>query len=65
MVNYRVHHLEDLLKKLKANKVKILDSVTTYDYGKFAHIMDAEGHKIELWEPVDNVLTAMGGKTTK
>lgn len=65
MINYRVHNLEGLLKQLKANKVNIIDSITTYDYGKFVHIMDAEGRKIELWEPVDSVLTAMGGKTTK
>ncbi|RMG16637.1 MAG: VOC family protein, partial [Bacteroidetes bacterium] len=23
------------------------------------------GNKIELWEPIDSVLTAKGGKTTK
>jgi hypothetical protein len=23
----------------------------SYDYGKFIHIMDEEGNKIELWEP--------------
>ena len=51
--------------KLKTNGVTILDSIETYDYGKFIHIMDAEGNKIELWEPVDSVFTAMGGKTTK
>jgi predicted enzyme related to lactoylglutathione lyase len=27
-----------------------------YDYGKFAHIMDPEGNKIELWEPIDEKL---------
>ena len=27
--------------------------------------MDPEGNKIELWDPVDSVLTKMGGKTTK
>lgn len=25
----------------------------TYDYGKFGWILDPEGNKIELWEPVD------------
>jgi len=65
MVNYRVQNIEGLVKKLKANGVTILDSIATYDYGKFVHIMDAEGNKIELWEPVDSVFTAMGGKTTK
>jgi predicted enzyme related to lactoylglutathione lyase len=65
MINYRVQNLEGLLEKLKANGVTILDDVATYDYGKFVHIMDEEGNKIELWEPVDRVFTEMGGKTTK
>jgi len=25
-----------------------------FDYGKFAWILDNEGNKIELWEPIDN-----------
>ena len=65
MVNYRVQNLEGLVKKLKANGVTILDEMETFDYGKFIHIMDPEGNKIELWEPVDHVLTKIGGKTTK
>ncbi|QNR83614.1 VOC family protein [Pedobacter riviphilus] len=51
MINYRVQNLEALLEKLKENGVTILDEVATYDFGKFVHIMDAEGNKIELWEP--------------
>ena len=51
MINYRVQHLEALLSKLRENGVTILDEVVTYDFGKFVHIMDAEGNKIELWEP--------------
>ena len=54
MINYQVQNIEGLVKKLKANGVTILDSIATYDYGKFIHIMDTEGNKIELWEPVDN-----------
>jgi predicted enzyme related to lactoylglutathione lyase len=65
MINYRVQNIEGLVKNLKQNDVTILDSIETYDYGKFVHIMDPEGNKIELWEPVDSVLTQMGGKTTK
>jgi predicted enzyme related to lactoylglutathione lyase len=52
MINYRVQHLEKLVQKLTENGVTILDSIETYEYGKFIHIMDAEGNKIELWEPV-------------
>ena len=55
MINYRVQNIEGLLNKLKENGVTILDTIATYDYGKFVHIMDAEGHKIELWEPVDSI----------
>jgi len=65
MVNYRVQHIERLVENLRGNGVTILDSIESYDYGKFVHIMDDDGNKIELWEPVDSVFTAMGGKTTK
>ena len=65
MINYRVQNIEGLVNKLRENGVTILDSIETYDYGKFIHIMDAEGNKIELWEPVDSVFTTMDGKTTK
>ena len=65
MINYRVQHLEKLVEQLRAAGVTILDEIVTYDYGKFVHILDPEGNKIELWEPVDSVLTQMGGTTTK
>jgi predicted enzyme related to lactoylglutathione lyase len=51
MINYRVQNIEGLVEQLKKNGVTILDNITAYDYGKFVHIMDAEGSKIELWEP--------------
>ncbi|KAF5048363.1 hypothetical protein DSECCO2_450830 [anaerobic digester metagenome] len=65
MVNYRVQNIEGLVVKLRQNGVTILDTIETYDYGKFVHIMDADGNKLELWEPVDSVFTAMGLPTTK
>jgi len=61
MINYQVQNMEGLVNKLKENGVTILDSIATYDFGKFVHIMDAEGNKIELWEPSENE----DGKTTK
>lgn len=51
MINYRVQNIEGLVKQLKENGVTVLDDIASYDYGKFVHIMDAEGNKIELWEP--------------
>ncbi|SDH90950.1 VOC family protein [Winogradskyella thalassocola] len=52
MINYQVQNIEGLVKKLKGNGVTLLDSIETYDYGKFIHILDKEGNKIELWEPI-------------
>jgi len=65
MINYRVQNIEGLVRKLRENGVTIVDEIESYDYGKFVHIMDPEGNKIELWEPVDSVFTQMGGETTK
>ena len=65
MINYRVQNIEGLVRQLRENGVTILDEIQEFEYGKFVHIMDPEGNKIELWEPIDSVLTAMGGETTK
>lgn len=65
MINYRVQNIEGLVQKLRKNGVTVVDSIEEYSYGKFVHILDPEGNKIELWEPIDNVFTEMGGKTTK
>lgn len=51
MINYRVQNIELLVENLKQKGVTILDEIQSYDYGKFIHIMDEEGNKIELWEP--------------
>ena len=65
MINYRVQNIEGLVKQLRENGVQIVDSIEEYEYGKFVHIMDPEGNKIELWEPIDSIFTQQGGKTTK
>lgn len=67
MINYRVKNIEALVNQLEAAGVTICDSIETYDYGKFVHIMDPEGNKIELWEPIDETFTETQpeGTTTK
>ena len=65
MINYRVQNIEGLVTKLRENGVTIVDEIEEFDYGKFVHIMDSDGNKIELWEPVDSVFTVIGGETTK
>ena len=69
MINYRVENIEALVKELKATGVNVLDEIESYDYGKFVHIMDPEGNKIELWEPNDIEFEKLGkqmnAETTK
>ena len=69
MINYRVEDLEELIDQLRKDSVTIVDKIETAEYGKFIHIMDAEGNKIELWEPNDTEFEKLGkkigAKTTK
>ena len=69
MINYRVENLTALVEELKKEGVTITDTIQTVDYGKFVHIMDIEGNKIELWEPNDieyeKLGNQLGSQTTK
>jgi predicted enzyme related to lactoylglutathione lyase len=60
MINFRVVNIESLVQDLKNKNVNVVDSIETFEYGKFVHIMDNEGNKIELWEPNDQVYEKMG-----
>jgi predicted enzyme related to lactoylglutathione lyase len=53
-VNYRVHDLHKLFQQLTIEGVATLGDIQEFEYGKFGWIMDPEGNKIELWEPVDD-----------
>ena len=53
MINYRVVNIEALVDQLKSEGVTIVDKIEDSDYGKFVHILDLEGNKIQLWEPKD------------
>jgi predicted enzyme related to lactoylglutathione lyase len=55
MINFRVKNLEQLLAQLQREGVTIVGKMEEFEYGKFGWIMDPEGNKIELWEPVDGV----------
>jgi predicted enzyme related to lactoylglutathione lyase len=69
MINYRVENLEGLVEQLRKDSVTIVDKIESVEYGKFVHIMDMEGNKLELWEPNDveyeMIGEKMGVKTTK
>ncbi|WP_415040103.1 VOC family protein [Flavobacterium sp.] len=53
MQNFRVANLDLLLENLRAEGVTVVGTPESYDYGKFAWIVDPEGNKIELWQPND------------
>ena len=65
MINYRVENLELLVEQLKKDGVTITDTIETVSYGKFVHIMDVEGNKVELWEPNDIEYGKFEGGQTK
>jgi predicted enzyme related to lactoylglutathione lyase len=65
MINYRVENIQELVDQLKADKVAVLDTIESYEYGKFVHILDIEGNKIELWQPNDIEYGKIVGGVTK
>ena len=60
MINYRVENLVELVEELKKEGVVIVDNIETFEYGKFVHIIDVEGNKVELWEPNDVEFEKLG-----
>ncbi len=54
MMNFRVDNLVALLEVLQEEGVTIVDEMEEYEYGKFAWVLDPDGNKVELWEPIDS-----------
>ena len=52
MINYRVDSLDELLEQLRSGGVEIIQGPESHENGKFAWIMDPDGNKVELWEPM-------------
>ncbi len=59
MLNLRVDNLEWLLGELKNEGIEQVGEMQVFDYGKFAHIIDLDGNKIELWESIDEAAEEM------
>jgi len=53
MMNFRVENLVELLEALKEEGVTVVGDIQVFEYGKFGWILDPDGNKIELWEPID------------
>jgi predicted enzyme related to lactoylglutathione lyase len=59
MVNYRVDDLDGLLKKLATAGVEIDPKRENFAYGRFAWIVDPEGNRLELWQPLVTTVKQM------
>ena len=52
MINYRVEDLDGLFQALKDEGCNVLETMVDPDYGKFGWVIDPEGNKVELWQPL-------------
>ena len=52
MINYRVDDLDVLIAQLRSDGVAIQAGPESHENGKFAWIMDPDGNKVELWQPM-------------
>lgn len=52
MINYRVDDLDALLAQLRAAGIEAVGGPESHENGKFAWIMDPDGNKVELWQPM-------------
>lgn len=52
MINYRVDDLDEMLAELREAGVEVVNGPEAHENGKFAWIMDPDGNKVELWEPM-------------
>ena len=52
MINYRVDDLDALLTQLRSDGVAIVKGPESHENGRFAWILDPDGNKLELWQPM-------------
>ena len=53
MINYRVDNMAEMIAQLKSGGIEIHKGPESHENGKFAWILDPEGNKVELWEPMN------------
>lgn len=52
MINYRVDNMTEMLEQLRAGGVEIVKGPESHENGHFAWILDPDGNKVELWQPM-------------
>ena len=61
MINYRIDSMDEMVEQLRTGGVPIHQGPESHEHGKFAWIIDPDGNKVELWEPM--VLEAKNKKS--
>ncbi len=52
MINYRVDDLDELVAQLHRDGIAIVKGPQSDENGRFAWILDPDGNKVELWQPM-------------
>jgi predicted enzyme related to lactoylglutathione lyase len=52
MINLQVDDLDGVLDRLIDEGVTVDPKRESYDFGKFGWIIDPEGNRVELWQPI-------------
>ena len=52
MINCRVDDMDALLAQLRAAGIEMVGGPESHENGKFAWIMDPDGNKVALWQPM-------------
>ena len=53
MINLMIDDMESMLARLADKGIALEGEPQDFDYGRFAWIMDPNGVKIELWQPIE------------
>jgi len=52
LINYRIDNMDEMVAQLKRNHVTIVKGPESHENGKFLEVLDPEGNKVGLWEPM-------------
>jgi predicted enzyme related to lactoylglutathione lyase len=53
MINLMIDDMDSMLARLSEKSVALEGEPQDLDYGRFAWVMDPNGVKIELWQPIE------------
>jgi predicted enzyme related to lactoylglutathione lyase len=52
VINYRIDNMDEMVAQLNKNQVTIVKGPESHENGKFLEVLDLEGNKVALWEPM-------------